>query len=133
MNNQLNAQLNGLLNATGLIGQKETLVLSATQGRSESRKDLTDHEAMGLINFLKQQPQPTAKEDKMRKKIISMAHECGWHHLVNGKWKIDMKRLNDWCVKSSYLKKELNKYSYNELPTLVSQFSKVYSSFLNKF
>lgn len=133
MNNQLNAQLNGLLNTTGLVSQKEALVLSATQGRSESRKDLTDSEAIGLINFLKQQPQPTAKEDKMRKKIISMAHEMHWHSLVNGKWKPDMKRLNDWCIKSSYLKKELNKYTYNELPKLVTQFSKVYASFLKKF
>lgn len=135
MNPSLNRQLNGLLNATGLLPQKEALVLSVTKERSSSRKDLTDSEAIELINWLKIQPQPTDDSDKMRKKIISMAHECGWHNfdVSKGRWKIDMKRVNNWCVNYSYLKKELNKYSYEELPKLVTQFSKVYRSFLEKF
>lgn len=128
-----NKRLHLLLTQTSLQEQKAALVFSATHGRSESSKDLTIDEARKLITYLNHQPNiRMEKSEKMRCKIISMAHECGWHTLMNDKWVIDMNRLNAWMLKSSYLHKNINAYKYNELPKLVTQFEQVYKSFLNK-
>lgn len=146
MNHAQNKMLHGLLNKTGLMADKASIVSGITKGRSESSKELSFDEARLMITWLKQQPIPLrqaqggilrqAQYDSanlMRRKIISMAHEIGWHNLVNGKWQIDMRSLNNWCLQHSYLKKELNKYTTDELPKLVSQFERVYKSFLKKF
>jgi|SRR5690242_8328909 len=139
MNQNLNAQLHALLNQTGLTAQKKSLVFGFTNGRSDSSRDLTDAEAQSLVNYLRQQPGAVvlrqAQDDsanKQRRKIVSMAHELGWHNLVQGKWKVDMRGLNNWCVQHSYLKKELNQYTAGELPRLVSQFESMYKKYLNK-
>lgn len=96
---------------------------------------MMNNEVIELINYMRTLTGIDDKKkraDKMRKKIISMAHECGWHTLINGKWIIDMNRLNAWMLKSSYLHKRLDEYNYKELPLLVTQFEQVYKSFLNK-
>lgn len=133
MNKQLNAQLNGLLTATGLVGQKESLVLSATKGRSQSRKDLSDFEARGLINFLQQEKNkmPDAA-NKMRRKIISLAYEMHWAKA--GDWKAAVKSIDTFCLSPKGLfKKELQKHSYAELVQVVTQFEMMYKKYLNKF
>lgn len=138
MNLSLNAELHALLTNTGLAPQKKNLCFGFTKGRSDSSRELTDGEAREFINYLRQQPNAKGKwqkdeaADKMRKKIISMAHECGWHNLADNKWVIDMRHLDMWCQQYSYLKKEFNKYTVAELPVLVSQFERVYKSFLKK-
>lgn len=131
MNHAQNKMLHGLLNKTGLMNEKANIINGITKGRSESSKDLSFDEARLMINWLKSQDKTSNDENRMRRKILSMAHECGWHNLVDGEWKIDMRALDTWCVKYSYLKKELNKYTYLELPKLVTQFTKVYRSHLN--
>lgn len=130
MNPALNKQLHGLLNKSGLSTQKESLVHSYTNGRSISSKDLTNDEAKNMIGYLNGVVNVESfASNKMRRKIISMAHEMHWH--LPGTQKIDMVRLNDWCVKFGYMKKELNKHAYKELPTLVFQFEAVYKSYLS--
>lgn len=140
MNHAQNKMLHGLLNKTGLMADKANIINGITKGRTESSKELSFDEARLMITWLKTQasPRPSPKGEgdaanRMRRKIISMAHEMGWHNLVNGKWQIDMRSLNNWCLQHSYLKKELNKYATTELPKLVSQFEQVYKSFLKKF
>ncbi len=131
MNPALNKQLHGLLTQTGLTPQKADLVSGFTNGRSDSSKDLTNEEAKKMIAYLNSTADiHNEKSNKMRRKIISLAHEMHWH--LSGTQKIDMPRLNAWCVKFGYLKKELNKYRYNELTTLVTQFTAVYNSYLSK-
>jgi len=49
-----------------------------------------------------------------------------------GRRRVDMKRVDGWCVSFSYLKKKLDNYTYEELPKLVSQFELVYTDYLNK-
>lgn len=133
INTQLNRRLHMLLAQNRMMGQKAQLIEGATNGRSTSSKDLTVDEARSLISYLRTLPNAQQERaEKMRRKIISMAHEMGWHTLVAGRWIADMARLNDWMVKSSYLHKPINRYSYNELPKLVTQFEAVYKSFLNK-
>lgn len=129
MNPIKNKCLHSLLSQKGLMDHKRELVMSFSGGRTEHSRDMNDVEANEMIRYLRSQTDPA---DKMRKKIISMAHEMNWHSDShwNGTQKVDMQRLNDWCVKYGFGKKKLNDYSYKELPRLVTQFEHVYLSYI---
>lgn len=119
-----------MMNTMHIVGDdKEVMILGFTGGRSSSRSDLTFLEAKKLIQHLKQTDPNEPAADKMRKKIISLAHEMHWK-LPSGK--ADMKRIDEWAKKYGYKHKSLDNYSYKELPTLVSQFENMYKGFLNK-
>jgi hypothetical protein len=131
MNISLNKQLHGLLTQCGLNEQKAALINSYTAGRSESSKDLTDGEAAQLICFLATKANEHGEAaNKMRRKILSMAHEMHWH--LPDTQKVDIECVNDWCIAYGFGKKLLNKYTYNELPKLVTQFTQVYKSYISK-
>jgi len=70
------------------------------------------------------------KADKMRKKILSLTWEMNWV-VKDPALKVDVERVNAWCVKYGYLHKPLNSYTYNELPKLLSQFEALHASFVN--
>lgn len=108
---------------------KKEVVMAFTGGRSASSKSLTLSEAEQLISHLKSLDPEATRADKMRKKIISLAHEMNWK-LEGGK--IDMKHVNDWCKKFGYLHKALDLYTYDQLPQLVTQFENVYKDFIKK-
>gem|GEM_PF-717623 len=127
---------------------KEYLIQDASDGRTTSVKELSFEEAKALITALNMITSPrTVNVDdpchRMRGKILSHAHELGWHKKdgkgmivrdrATQKPKIDFDRVNDWCIKFGYLHKKLDRYTYEELPTLVSQFQKVYKNYLNSF
>lgn len=111
-----NSLLHGLLNANKLMEQKESLVFAFTNGRSRSSKDLTYQEAGELITHLKS----LDSGHKMRRKIIKLAHDMGWK--LAGTKKIDMQRIDNWCLQFGFGKKALMDYSSTELPKLVTQF-----------
>lgn len=71
---------------------------------------------------------------KMKGKIFYYCYEMGWtiFNEKKGRPVVDFKRLENWMLNFSYLKKKLDRYTYKELPKLVSQFESVYKSFLNK-
>lgn len=124
----------GLLGKTGLTEQKGPIVYSFSNGRTVSVKELTVQEANELVRHLNQQANQTTTQEaaganQMRRKILSMCHRMGWE---TESGKIDFEVLNKWMNQKSYLKKELNKYSYSELPKLVSQFTAVYKHLVNK-
>lgn len=96
-------------------------------GRTTHVSSLHLEEGKAMIRHLKSRDPQEKKAEVMRRKIISMAHEMRWE-LPTGK--ADMKRIDAWMVKSSYLHKKLNQYQYNELPKLISQFEAVYLSHL---
>jgi len=130
MNPGLNKQLYGLLTLTGLKPQKATLVNAYTAGRSESSIDLTNEEAKELIKELTIIANKNGEAcQKMRRKMLSMAHEMHWHE--TGTQKIDMVRINNWCKVYGFGKKVLNAYTYTELPKLVSVFTIVYKDYLS--
>jgi hypothetical protein len=131
-----NARLHQLLNQTGLTDDKKALVLSYSSKNSDSSKDLLDTEARALIRHLEgmvRNPDgPTEKAlaaDKMRRKILSLAHEMRWE-LPGGK--VDMQRVNEWCQSYGFGKKTLNEHSYDELSKLVTQLKIVYQKFLEE-
>lgn len=124
-----NKILHALLNKTGLTEFKRELVYSYSNNRTESSKELLIDEATALINYLKKQNPETVQAEKMRRKIIAMAHKMRWE---TEEGKVNMKSVNNWCINKSYLKKPLMEYSLQELPKLVSQFENVYKSITAK-
>jgi hypothetical protein len=120
-------KLMALLTKAGLQGRRHAIVWDYSSCRTESSKELTDQETNRLIRDLEKGFKELDRCDVMRKKIISQAHEMGWE--LTGH-KADMARIEAWCIKSGYLHKGLNKYTYAELPGLVSQFDSVYQSFM---
>ena len=109
---------------------KEDLIYTHTDGRSTRIRDLYFHEADAVIKMLTsgthEAQSPAAK---MRRKIISMAHELSWK-LPSGK--ISMDSINSWCRTYGYLKKPLDEYTERELPALVTQFETAYVTYLKK-
>ena len=132
-----------------LKAAKEDIVSEASKGRTTSVGKLLFAEADSLIKALKKD-EPMKKEvnkadpcHKMRGKILSHAHELGWHKKdKNGitirdpgtqKPKIDFDRVNNWCIQYGFGKKRLDKYTYEELPKLVWQFQQAYKGYLKGF
>ena len=132
-----------------LKAAKEDIVKEVSNGRTASVKELLFAEADSLIKGLKKESTFKKELDKadpchkMRGKILSRAHELGWHKKdakgnvvrdrATQKAKIDFDRVNEWCVKYGYLSKKLDKYTYAELPKLVTQFEKVLNNYLKSF
>lgn len=101
--------------------ESKALIISGfTNHRATSSKDMFVEEATAMIKHLKELDPDEQAAEKMRKKIISLAHEMGWQ--VAGSQKADMKRIDGWCKKFGYKHKNLNNYTYKELPALVTQF-----------
>lgn len=124
-----------LLHKLALMPQKATMVGGATQGRTESSKELYIHEARDLIlqlnAMLEEQDGTALRAKKMRGKIMSYAHEMKWTKTnPQGRTVADGMRIDVWMLKFSYCKKKLNAYKYAELPKLVTQFHNVYKAFL---
>lgn len=127
MNSSHNKQLHLLLNQLKLNEQKKSLVFSFTNGRTESSRAMHHEESLQLIAWLRSQSKDTDSNNRQRRLIIHYAHQMGWE-LEDGK--ADMERINAWCIKFGMFKKPLNDHDASELPKLVTQFEKVYLSFL---
>jgi hypothetical protein len=84
---------------------KAVIVQGFTGGRATSTKDLTIDEAKAMLQHLKANDPDEKKAEKMRKKIIAIAHEMGWRKFVNSIAKADMKRIDDFCKTRGYKKK----------------------------
>jgi hypothetical protein len=100
-----------------------------SNNRTSTVLNLSNDEAVKYIDFLRQCEVKTNEAcDRMRKKIISRFHEMGYRK--NGR--IQMDRVNRTIEKYGYLHKPLNKYTYKELPKLVSQFSTIKADYLER-
>lgn len=117
-----------LLNREGVAFMENELSLEYSKGKTKNLSELTHEETQALISFLTGGVEKTPKE-RMVGKILSMAHEMRWE-LPNGK--IDMDRLNAWCIKYNPHKKPLNDFTEEELPTVVSVFERMYKGYLSK-
>lgn len=118
---------------------KEDLVHQFTNGRATRSSQMAPNECQALINHLNVVIKETKKTkttvakndggDKMRKKILSICHEMGWK-LEGGK--IDMARVNDFCLKKGCKHKLLDDYTRAELPLLITQFERVLKDYYAK-
>lgn len=102
---------------------KEELIYMHSDGRTTHISELSKQEAIQVIKSLTSGANiPETPASKMRRKILSMAHELHWE-TRNGK--VDLSRVNGWCVQYGG-GKSLDAYTVTELPTLVSQFESMY-------
>lgn len=124
---QQNNKLYFLLQKLGIDTElKQEMVYRFTKGRTSKSSEMNRNECQAMINELSNSP-TIGKEDKMRKKIISLFRKMGYTTNDN---KVNMSAVESWVLKYGYLKKPLNTYCYNELPKLVSQAEVVYRSFI---
>lgn len=106
---------------------KKVMVAGFSNQRCHSSRLLYYHEAFALIKHLQTLQPHQAAAAKMRNKILYYAHEMNWE---NAPGHVDMQRVDNWCIKFSYLHKKLNQYEYQELPRLISQMQQVYKHYL---
>lgn len=131
MTTNQNKTVHALFYSTGLLPHKKNIIGGISFGRTESSKDLSIEEGNMLIAYLQNEANNSKygeAANKMRRKIISMAHQLHWY-LPNSQ-KIDMERINNWCLQYGHGHKKLNDYTGKELPTLVTQFKAVFASVL---
>jgi len=115
-----------LMTRAGMMDQKEELILAVTEGRTSSMREMTQEETQALIKSLGEDDNQAIK-GRMVRKMLSMAHEMGWE-LPDGK--VNMDKVNAWCIKYGSPKKSLDQLKAKELPGVVTAFEKVYLSFL---
>lgn len=116
--------------------EKKEFVMMVTQ-RTDSLSACTQDETKTIIAYLEaNSPQPeTLKQtvsraaEKQRRYIISMAHQMHWYKPRTKK--VDMQRVDNWCIQYSGYGKPLDEIDDTMLPALVTQFQKVLKSFLN--
>lgn len=108
---------------------RHELISNFTNGRTGSLKELTPAEYRELCNALDNQSSKAEECNTMRRKIISCFKYCGYT-LEDGK--ADMHAIYAAVIKHGYLKKPLNKYSYDELPKLVYQFEQMKIKFMKQ-
>jgi hypothetical protein len=137
-------KIHAALHRRGLLHHKREMVGGYTNGRTESSKEMYQEEAQHMLDMLNEDLQNNQQEKDKRQKmvnhIIAMAHEMGWIKevmVVSAESGIPAKKkdyssLHAWVEKYGYLKKSLNKYTYKELPILVTAFQGVYSDWLKK-
>ncbi|MGN7787403.1 hypothetical protein ACTJIJ_22915 [Niabella sp. 22666] len=110
---------------------KKDLVRQFSYDRCESSSDLYFKEAGAMIDHLSRQVKPDSRRAKMVGKIYYYAHELGWTKKNKyGRIVADGKRVDEWALKYGYLKKKVDRYTFDELPKLVTQFETYYKSTL---
>jgi hypothetical protein len=127
------------IRANGLQEQKEALVLQYTNNRETSVANMTFAEAQQLLQVLNAPKTTPDPRQKMYNQMIAAAHEMGWikkQSIVQpgGSIKVinNYDDLHNWVLKYGYLKKPLSKYTYEELPKLVTAFRNLYQTWLHK-
>jgi hypothetical protein len=120
-------QLHTLLSKLGLVAYKQDMMdWACIDGRyPTSSKELYETEAQVIIDELMKRD---IKADKMRKKVIANCRQAGMS--INGK--ADMDRINAWVLKYGHAKKELNKYTWAELPNLINQSEALLKHYLKR-
>src|SRR3546814_3715417 len=107
----------GLMHKAGVTAHKDDITISFSGGRTNSLSELTYKETSDLIDYLKGDLNiPQSPASRMRRKILSMAHEMGWERPDGS---VDMDRINAWCVKYGGKHKHMDQYSKEELPKMV--------------
>lgn len=120
-------QMHTLLSKLGLLAYKQDMMdWACIDGRyPTSSKHLYYNEAQAIIDELIRRD---IKADKMRKKVIANCRQAGMS--INGV--ADMPRIYAWVAKYGHAKKELNKYTWAELPQLINQAEALLKSYLKR-
>lgn len=118
-----NIRLHALIGKLGIDKkEKADLVSKHTKGRTESSADMYMHECNSLMNELQvmanlliAKTPDEKKAENQRMKLFSIGHELKWNS----------EQVKSWVLKYGYKHKDINKYTLQELPTLITQFENV--------
>lgn len=114
-----------IIEREGLTFVSDNLALEFSGNRTNVLAELNHKETQALINnFIK----PSSTQ-KMKRKILSMAHEIRW---VTPEGKIDINKLNNWCKKYTPSHCDFNAISAKDLPIVVSIYEKMYKNVLKQ-
>lgn len=105
--------------------ERHELAFAFSDGRTSSTRELRAYECNNLIHHLEKMLKAHPEEVKhynMRRKVFSLAHQLGWE-LPNGK--VDMVRLNGFCLKRTACKKPLLAMTVKELVAVVTQLENI--------
>ncbi|MDJ0363591.1 hypothetical protein QMK33_00385 [Hymenobacter sp. H14-R3] len=136
---QQNQRLHTLLAEAGLTAEKEALAKQFSNNRTGRTSELFTTECGALIDHLEASlglapvaptPEQEEESERMRNKILSLAHEMRWE--LPGTEKVDMGRVNTWCQTYTKTKKHFNHYTHAELVAMVTQFKVVYRKYLKE-
>jgi len=119
-----------LLNQKGLIGQKETMVNSVSEGRTQSTKELTFNEARELIIFLSEK----GDESENRRKIFEAVWGIAWKMgIIYGDteedYQMNRAKLNLFCRQRGSVKKNIPEMNLFELKKIHRQFEAMYKKY----
>jgi hypothetical protein len=133
-------KFHGLLNRKGMMQNKAALVGSASNGRTESSRELTDNEYDLLVLTLEKMPdsmqvkKPKLGEeaDKQLAQLIRTGlyyfRQLGFLVKVGG---YDYPRINDFCTTNTAAKKRLDKMTKAELVATITQVQMMYKKTLS--
>lgn len=124
------------LKLQGFSFHRSELIQQFTLGQKTGLSDLNNFEYSEFIKWLNQRfalqkpEKPEAQKNDVlqnqRRKIIALFRKMGYQK--DGK--ADMQRIYQWVKEYGYLHKSLNQYNEQELPKLVTQAEKVYTTYL---
>ena len=119
------SKIHVLLNKLGLMDDKRSIVLSYSNDRTESSKELYFDEAKRLIGVLSEYD----PQERMKSLIFSLAYQCGIiYGSTNEDKKINAAKLNLFLKERGAIKKELNTMTYPELVKTHRQFEAIVSN-----
>jgi hypothetical protein len=119
-----------IINVQGLT--KREVVMDASNQRTDRLTALTDGEYKELMLRLKKLNR-IPPGDAMRKALIAMARQLRWYLPISkpgDPLRVDVKRIDNWCIKYGPYKKALMSHNVPELTKVVTVFQKVLSDYL---
>jgi len=123
-----------LLQQKGLMEEKETIINSVSDGRTQSTKELTCYEATRLISFLLDE---NAEIKRKMGKVVNAIWDLAWNmEIIYGKTKDDFEmniaKLNMFCRQRGAVKKNITVMNLMELQKIHRQFEAMYSKYKQK-
>ncbi len=115
-------KLVALMRRTRTIGEKEALVARHSLCGARRIGEMTHDEAVALHVSLMETDEAM---DRMRKKIIAMAHQLGWKNL-DGSGKADYARIDKWMC--TYRQRSMNLQNHAQLAETVTQFTEMFKA-----
>lgn len=123
-----------LLQQKGVVDEKQTMVYSISNGRTESTKELTCREAKQLIDFLISE---NPEEDNKIKAIYRAIWKLAWemeiiYGTTDDDYQMNKAKLNMFCRQRGTVKKSLFDMDLPELKKTHRQFEAMYKKHIEK-
>ena len=123
-----------LLQQKGLMDEKAAMVNSISDGRAQSTKELSCHEAKRLISFLMDE---NAEIQQKMKNIYLAIWGLAWnmgiiYGTTNDDFEMNKAKLNMFCRQRGSVKKNLTEMNLPELQKTHRQFEAMYSKYKRK-